>query len=154
MPSSVCRLYPRPTRWLCTRLRGGFIPFRMRPPNILGFALEVPGIVVGHFSLPPLPNGPVVTGRGTLVTDSTGLLTVSWAFPNAKRPCVIEEIILVTAPLQRATAEAVAHLPDRRRPAHVPDWTRRADKRIQQIGKREDERPGQFAGIVTVCLKD
>jgi hypothetical protein len=69
---------------------------------------------------------------------------MSWAFPEAKRYCVVEKITLVTAPLilsfeQRAT--------------RVPDWTRRTFTAIQRMHKWEDEPAGGWATyFVTVRL--
>ena len=76
--------------------------------DVEGLALKVPGVVLGYLLHPPLPTSPVVTGWGSLATDNYGR-RMSWAFPEAKRYCVVEKITLVTAPLipsfeQRATA--------------------------------------------------
>lgn len=113
--------------------------------HVEGLALEVPGVLLGYFRHPPLPASPVVTGRGTLATDNYGR-RMSWAFPEAKRYCVVEKIILVTAPL----------IPSIEPPATVtPDWTRRTDTSIDRMRMWEDVPAGGWAMYyVTVRLLD
>lgn len=113
--------------------------------HVEGLALEVPGVLLGYSRHPPLPPTPVVTGRGTLATDNYGR-RMSWAFPEAKRYCVVEKITLVTAPLIPSPASPATH---------VPDWTRRADTSIQRMRMWQDEPAGGWATyFVTVRLLD
>ena len=123
--------------------------------HIEGVALEVPGFMLGYYLDTPLPDSPVVTGRGTLATDSIGMRTMSWAFPAIKRSCVVEEITLVTAPLIPVHEEPATDVPDWLQPSYVPDWTRRTDTSIRRMRRWEDEPKGWLGRyFVTVRLAD
>lgn len=126
-----------------------------------GVALEVPGLLVGYYTEPPFPDGRppfpdsgVVTGRGTIDTDCSGVRSMSEAFPELKRSCIIEAITLITAPMI-AAPESAPEVPLWPRQTHVPDWTRRRDFSVQRMRRWEDERPGRLTRyFVTVRLTD
>jgi hypothetical protein len=100
----------------------------------------------GYYLPTPLPDSPVVTGRGTLVAESMGVRTMSWAFPRVKRLCLVEAITVITAPLLPAL-----DVPR----TFVPDWTRRKDTQVERMRRWEGEPKGWLAKyFVTARLLD
>jgi len=92
------------------------------------FAFQVPGVVLGYSSRShPVPDLPVVSGRGSLWVDPYGAGSAA-AFPETLRTWVVEGITLVTIP---GTAEH-------------PDWARRVEVPLQRTDSWNDDRGGKY----------
>lgn len=111
--------------------------------HVEGLALEVPGVLLGYYHDPALPDSHIVTGRGRLAADRYGR-GMAWAFPETERSGVVEKITLVTTPVIASPGQPATN---------VPDWTRRTVAAIQRMNKWEDQPKGGWATyFVTVRL--